>query len=484
MTRRWSPSLKALGLSWMLIAFGNGLVICWMWFASETAWKDHLTSSMLAGIRVYEALRIGLPPPEGVSITPLGEQDARYADAGRFERIAPAPMPAYVTNASIMTEMGQPLGRKELELGIVSDNLRYQLADLSLGEHLSAAEKFGALTQLLAGYCSEPIIFARAPGDGWSRIDGTAIWGCAAAPPDLRLPVAIVAFIVLVILGSHIAHVAGTFSAFAGELKARRHIDGPESYSTEGPAELRDIVASVNAYLEVEREQLSRRAVILSGVSHDLGTPATRLRLRAALIEDETLRAKLTGDIDLMTGMIESVLTYTRSELSIEAPRPLSLTSLVEAVIADYQDMDKPVSLRPATPRVVTASQSLFSTRAGQFVLPDEQQILVTARPISLRRAMTNLIDNAIKYGRRANIELHADAETATLVVEDEGSHFQVADIEALFAPFHRGENARAIGGYGLGLTIVSTVARQHNGELQFEAGPRGLRAILTIARS
>ena len=274
------------------------------------------------------------------------------------------------------------------------------------------------------------------------------------------------------------------YDRFARALRGRRRLGGPESYTLDGPAELREIVSAVNSYLEDERDQLSKRAIVLSGVSHDLGTPATRLRLRAALIPDQDLRQKFEADIDRMTGMIESVLTYTRSELNVEEPRQISLTSLVEALVFDYQDVGKPVDLRPPEARTVEGGGSVFSTARRQSNLLELHKILVVARPLSLQRAVSNLIDNALKYGRRATLELSANAETALIVVEDEGSDMSVDDIAAVISPFTRGPNTARVSGLGLGLTIVATVAEQHGGRLWFETGSHGLRACLEIRRT
>jgi signal transduction histidine kinase len=185
--------------------------------------------------------------------------------------------------------------------------------------------------------------------------------------------------------------------------------------------------------------------------------------------------------------MIESVLTYTRSELSLEVPRQISLAALVEALVADYQDLGKPVHYLPWRPEGAQGAQSLFSARAGQVgqaVQPDTRRVLVTARPILLQRALTNLVDNALKYGRRAEVRLEATSQSAVITVQDEGSELTVAEIEAVLAPFQRGANSTSIDGFGLGLTIVATVAEQHGGSLRFERGSRGLRARLEIQRS
>ena len=184
-----------------------------------------------------------------------------------------------------------------------------------------------------------------------------------------------------------------------------------------------------------------------------------------------------------MTEMIESVLTYTRAELNEEAPRKLSLTSLVEALVADYQDLEQPVVLRALAPASLEGARSVFMSASGHGAVPEAQKILVNARPVSLKRAVSNLVENALKYGRRAHVELTATADHAIITVEDEGSGMTAEDVEAVVAPFKRGENTQAISGFGLGLTIVSTVAEQHGGALYFESGRYGLRACLKISR-
>ena len=279
-------------------------------------------------------------------------------------------------------------------------------------------------------------------------------------------------------------NLSSDFTAFAHQLRNRRRVGGPTRYDAKGPQELRDIVTAVNSYLEVERDQLASRAAVLSGVSHDLGTPATRLRLRAALIPDRELRQKFERDIDSMTDIIESVLTYTNAEMNSEAPRRLSLTSLVEAVVADYQDIGRPVTLAESKDVIVQGGRSIFMSRQGQGIVPFENDIIVFARPVSLQRAITNLIDNGLKYGRRAHISMEASAETAVIVIEDEGTQTSAREIEALMDPFQRGENTATIDGHGLGLTIVATIAKLHGSSLEFEDGSRGVAARLEIQRS
>ncbi len=475
--------LRNLGWLWVLSAFAAGLLSAGLWFASARAWNQFLTRSFVAGFTIYEDLRTGMASSTAFSIEPLSPQDSSLAESGDFQQLPGFADRRFVTNLSILTDSSSPLSGRELTLAILSDRLVYPVSDIVSGTDQTGPEKMGNLTRLLATYCSEPILIAQFGRGPWYRVDGTSIWGCGAAPVDLRLPAILLSIVALAVILTSVGNVSDTFTRFAHALRERRRRGGPQSYDTDGPEELRDIVSAVNAHLEAERMQLEKRATVLSGVSHDLGTPATRVRLRAALIADDELREKLEADVDQMTGMIESVLTYTRSELSVEEPRQISLTSLVESVVADYQDMDLPVTLQKVDPVAVEGAPSVFMTRRGHGSLPETRRMLVTGRPISLKRALTNLIDNALKYGRHAEVQLETDAHTATITVEDKGTDLSVADIETLMAPFRRGSNTGSSDGFGLGLTIAATVAEQHGGELTFEAGDRGLRARLQITR-
>ncbi len=478
-----APSLRSFGFAAVGLAFLAGTSASWMWVSSSAAWNAHLDRAFVSGFALDDSLRHGAPLPDNITITPVPTADADRLSNGAFLRLSNLPKPAFVTNVSLLRTGADPLSGEPLALVIASDTLRYAVSEIASAEGQSAAQKLGNVTKLLATYCSEPVVFARVGEGAWQQVDGTSVWGCAAAPRDMRLPAVLLAVIALAILGTQVLDVTSHFDQFARALRNRRRLGGPESYALQGPDELREIVSAVNSYLETEREQLSKRAIVLSGVSHDLGTPATRLRLRAALIKEDDLRQKLETDIDRMTEMIESVLTYTRAELNAEVPRRISLTSLVEALVADYQDMGQPVELHAAEQKMIESGRSLFATTAGHAVTP-QQPILVVARPISLRRAITNLIDNALKYGRRATVELSATAEHTVISIEDEGSGMSAQDIDAMVAPFKRGDNTATIDGFGLGLTIVATVAEQHGGSLNFEDGQLGVRARLEIHRN
>ncbi len=476
-------SLRVGGVALVLVAFLLGLVASAIWSGSNARWSAHLDHARFTGAVLYDSLRSGGGSPPGVEFTILSAKDRELAEQGQFETISGAPRPALLTNLSIRADQSFESVTSPLTLAILSADLRYPLAGVSVRPGQTPAETLGALTELLASYCSEPVVIAK-PGDKpWIRIDGSDVWNCSAAPTDYRLLAAGLALVAVGMLVTIVMNSSAQFLDFAQTLLDRNRIGGPASYETDGLEELRGIVSAVNGYIAVERDRLAQRVAVLSGVSHDLGTPATRLKLRTALIPDEELRTKLETDIDAMIGIIESVLTYTQAELDAEASRRISLTSLIESIVADYQDVGSPVEFQGAEQVTVHGGQSLFMSRRGTGLLPADDKMIVTARPVALGRAVSNLIDNALKYGRRAKIGLESDADNAVITVEDEGASITVQDIEELMAPFKRGSNTKMIGGHGLGLTIVSTIANMHGGTLTFEPGANGLLAKITIQR-
>ena len=461
---------------------GGGTV--WMWEKSTSDWRAHGTASYDAGVTLYYAMQNGTAPPAGMKVSPLHADDQIHAANGSFRQIAGAPPASRVTIVPILPDVANQITGASVTMAILSPDITYGLADLPHRDGQTAAETMGAITRKLATFCSDPFVVARMGDVDWVEIEGNSVWGCAAAPPDRRILAALLAVVATGILMTVALNLPVSFLSFAGQLSNRRRVGGPTRYDPTGPQELQEIIKAVNSYLEIEHEQLAGRAAVLSGVSHDLGTPATRLRLRAALIQDPNLRQKFETDIDSMTGIIESVLTYTRVEMGAEEPRNLSLTSLLDAIVANYQDVGRPVTLRKAKDVIVQGGKSIFMSRQGYGVVSNDRDTVVYGRPISLERAITNLIENALKYGRRATVSLEANAQSATIIIEDEGSESSAAEIEQFLAPFQRGENTTTIDGHGLGLTIVATIAKLHGGRLTFEDSATGVTARLVIQRS
>lgn len=227
-----------------------------------------------------------------------------------------------------------------------------------------------------------------------------------------------------------------------------------------GANEIRQAAAAFNAMQARIRHHIQQRAHILAAITHDLQTPLTRLRLRLEKVEDVELREKLISDLSAMQGMVKEGLYLARSMDSAEPMQRLDLDSLIDSVCEDARD-------------------------AGQAVtVSGKTHVSVRARPIALRRCLTNLIDNAIKYGSFADINASRDGAFVVIRIRDGGPGIPGNEMEQVFEPFYRLETSRSrqTGGTGLGLTIARNIAEQHGGRIRLTNLPEGgLEAALEL---
>ncbi len=230
-----------------------------------------------------------------------------------------------------------------------------------------------------------------------------------------------------------------------------------------GPREVRALGAAFNAMQGRVKRFVDDRTQVLAAISHDLRTPLTRLRLRAEDIGDGELAQRIESDVAEMETMIDGALDFLRGEAMPEPAKPLDLAPLLETICTGLADAGHDVSL--AAP--------------GGAV--------VKGRRIALKRALSNLIENAIKYGARARVTLRAASGMAEILIEDDGPGIPEDEIEAVMEPFYRVERSRnkETGGAGLGLTIAHTVIAAHGGSLTLsnrETG--GLRALVILPKT
>ncbi|MFZ6848388.1 ATP-binding protein [Undibacterium sp. RuRC25W] len=231
-----------------------------------------------------------------------------------------------------------------------------------------------------------------------------------------------------------------------------------------GTSEIQQATRAFNAMQGRIRHHISQRTHMLAAITHDLQTPLTRLRLRLEKVSDPELRDKLIGDLSAMQMMIREGLDLARSMDSSEALRPLDIDSLIDSVCSDAVEAGQQVS---------------FSGLPG---------ITILAKPQALRRCLTNLIDNAVKYGHYAKISLKLEKDDATdvlkILIHDGGAGIPADFQRKVFEPFFRMETSRSreSGGTGLGLTIAQNIAQQHGGQLQLSNLPEGgLEVALTL---
>lgn len=251
-----------------------------------------------------------------------------------------------------------------------------------------------------------------------------------------------------------------TLSSAAEELGRNVHRPPlPES----GPAEVMRAARAFNTMQAKLIDYLRSRNQLLAAMSHDLKTPITRLRLRSALLDDPHLREKYDADLGDMEAMVASSLEFLRGVDASEAVRPLDMMAMLESLQAD---------------RVETGAQV---TLEGTVLAPYPGQRL------QLRRALGNVLDNAIKYGGMAHVVVQDDTRQLTICVSDAGPGLPEHELEKVFEPFYRIEDSRNrdTGGTGLGLAIARQVAHAHGGDLRLANRPGGgLIATFTLPRT
>ena len=219
-------------------------------------------------------------------------------------------------------------------------------------------------------------------------------------------------------------------------------LDAPPLAET-GPTETRLAALAFNRMQSRIKRLVNERSRALAAVSHDLRTPLTRLRLRAELVDDETLRDQMAADLDSMATMIDATLDYLRGLQDSEPERRIDINALLQSLSEDAAVLGKEVSIQGL-------ARAPYSGRLS-----------------ALRRALQNLIDNAIKYGHSAHI-LIDDAAALRITVEDEGPGIPPAELAYVTEPFYRPDSSRSreTGGVGLGLSIVKDIVLKHGGEL------------------
>ncbi|HWK47438.1 MAG TPA: ATP-binding protein [Stellaceae bacterium] len=227
-----------------------------------------------------------------------------------------------------------------------------------------------------------------------------------------------------------------------------------------GPREIRGVITAFNAMQAQIQKFVGYRMAMLAAISHDLRTPLTRIRLRGEFIENEEQRAKLFRDVDEMQAMVHGALAFFRDDADEEATTIFDLTGLLRTIANDYAD------------------QGIEIGYTGP------SRVVYLGRPFALKRAFTNLIENAIKYGTPPEIELSSQDKTLAVAIRDHGPGIPPDALDRVFAPFYRLERSRnrATGGVGLGLSAAQAIIRGHGGEITLgNRSGGGLEARVTL---
>lgn len=229
-----------------------------------------------------------------------------------------------------------------------------------------------------------------------------------------------------------------------------------------GTIETRQASRAFNTMQARLRGLIDNRTRMLAAISHDLRTPLTLLRLRAENVENQQERGKMLATIAEMDSMIAVTLQFARDEVKSELQRPTDIAALVQSIVDDMADAGLPVKMQPA------------------------ESIVYDCRADALKRAIRNLLDNAVKYGGTARVSIETTPKLIDIIVDDDGPGIPAQELVRVFDPFYRLEGSRSLetGGVGLGLAIAQSTVQAHRGEIALSNRPTGgLRAQISLPR-
>ncbi|WP_315725655.1 MULTISPECIES: ATP-binding protein [unclassified Bradyrhizobium] len=231
-----------------------------------------------------------------------------------------------------------------------------------------------------------------------------------------------------------------------------------------GPEEIRALARALNRMHQRITALINDRTKMLAAISHDLRTPLTRMRLRCEFVEDELQRSRMLADLDQMHTMLGSVLSFLRNGRKLEPMTLVDIASILQLVTDQFADVGHNVSY-------------VGPTRA-----------MATVRPDDVMRSVTNLVENATKYGKEVIVRLTVSGKRLRIDVEDDGPGIADARKSDMLEPFVRGDDARNMDeatGFGLGLSIAKAIALAHGGELSLhDRKPCGLIARIELPLS
>lgn len=304
------------------------------------------------------------------------------------------------------------------------------------------------------------VVSAPLPENGWlnaqTQISAEQVsWAWASTAST-----AVMGFAILAIVGFTARRSTRPLSALANHAEALgRGLQQPP-LPVAGPREMRAVTDAFNQMQERLQRFVADRTRMMAAIGHDLRTPITSLRLRIELLEDKEAKQKMTATLEDMEHMVEATLAFAKDDAVTEEARSVDLAALVASAVDDHADLGKDVRFA------------------------DTARLPYRCRPNALRRAVSNLIDNAVKYGQRARVSLAIEEDGPVISVEDRGPGIPADQLDAVFQPFVRLEGSRNLstGGVGLGLSIARSMVLAHGGDLVLSNRDRGgLRAEIRL---
>jgi len=304
-------------------------------------------------------------------------------------------------------------------------------------------------------------IQAIVPIDKNTMMSGVFVRG--PAPWPMEIFVAAVVAILVASLGAALVarRVVRPLSELTGAAVAMASGSGTPHVNEQGPTDVREAAAAFNAMASKVTRTLESQRHLLSAVGHDLRTPLTAMRINLEFVDDDELREGLMRNLDELQALTEQVLSAAKGAGG-EPPRQVDLSALVESLCTDLDELGEPVSWATHAPAPISC------------------------RPNEIKRAVRNLVENAVAYGHKADVQIADTGDGYDVLVDDDGPGIPEGDRQRVFEPFVRLESSRNedTGGTGLGLTLVKAIVEGHGGAVRLESRPGGgLRARMHLPR-
>ncbi|MGH2340103.1 ATP-binding protein [Segnochrobactraceae bacterium EtOH-i3] len=454
------------------LALGGSLGTAFFYMNTRAAL---LSDAYALGIDIAAAVRLaGRGGPDDAAAHPI-------APAGLVVRMVPGPLEEFLfarpaQNLPVPEAVAELRGAEAVRVHLAAGSLA-QAARTELLEAGTLARYFAVLSREVARLGVAAVLEVTLPDGARLMISAPGLWAERWRPSVVVLAGLIAAGLLVAVFAAGARALARPFADLAAAI-ARADEARPEApLPVEGPVEARALASAHNALRDRISAVLAERTRMLAAISHDLRTPSTRLRLRAEFVEDGELQAAMLADLDEMDLLLAESLALLGDSVQREPERLVDFESLIEAIADDYADLGRPVMFCAPPPLTFRPVQTVFGTPADQDeVFFDRRRILVLCRAQGMKRAITNLIENALAYGRRARLHLDASAEMVEVRVEDEGPGIPEAEFANVLLPFYRLEasRARSTGGSGLGLAIVKSVVDAHGGRILLANRPEG----------
>jgi len=297
-------------------------------------------------------------------------------------------------------------------------------------------------------------------GDGrWLNV-ATSYRPPAGAFLPLLVQLVLTALLTTLIIGLAVRRVTRPLKDLSVSAEKLGRGEEQEPLAPSGPREVRALTTAFNDMQDRLTRFVQDRTRMLAAISHDLRTPITSLRLRAEFIDDDENRGKVIETLDEMAAMTEAALRFAKDEAQTEKAEKADLGAMLEALAGDQQDLGHDCNVETG------------------------ERIVVPCRPMALKRALRNLIENGIRYGSAVSVTAATENREAVIRIRDKGPGIPEDRLKDVFEPFVRLEESRSeeTGGIGLGLAITRSIIHAHGGRIDLANRPEGgLEAVVRL---